>query len=63
MIDLAAPEHQIDGRWLFKRMQKPVIPLTGQEERARFENFQAESYLVPGASTAECYLFCIEQFK
>ena len=36
-------------------MQKPVIPLTGQEERARFENFQAESYLVPGASTAECF--------
>ena len=53
VLNEAELDRQIDGKWLWKRMQQPVIALTGQEERARFDTFQGETYLVAGASTAE----------
>ena len=53
VINKAELDRQIDDRWLWRRIQLPVIALTGQEERAKFETFQSEAYLVAGASTAE----------
>ena len=55
VVNTVAPEQQLDGRWLFERMQKPIIALTGKEERAKYEDFKAASYFVGGdAAVSEC---------
>ena len=36
VLNEAVLDRQIDGRWLWFRMQQPVIALTGQAERDKF---------------------------
>ena len=55
MVNTVSPEQQLDGRWLFERMQKPIIALTGKEERAKYEDFKAASYFVAGDPAVSVY--------
>ena len=33
VVNTVSPEQQLDGRWLFERMQKPIIALTGNRKK------------------------------
>ena len=44
---------QIDGRWLMKRLEEPVLPYTGKQLRERNDEFVDAVYLVPGAPPME----------
>ena len=48
VVNTVSPAQQIDGRWLFLRMQQPIIPLTGKQERSKYDDFKDATYLVAG---------------
>ena len=50
VIGTAPVSQQIDGRWIFKRMQKPIVALSSKETRAQHDAFNTDTYLTPGAS-------------
>ena len=55
VIGTAPISQQIDGRWIYKRMQRPIIALSSAETRALHDSFNTDTYLTPGASVVHAF--------